>query len=115
MEGMLEPTMIENIVSQVEVREVYKISKIGTIAGCYVLEGKVMRNNYIRLVRDGIVVFPTKEGAKGELSSLKRFKEDVKEVKTGFECGLTIKNYNDIEIGDIIEVYEIVEQKQKLK
>ena len=115
MEGMLEPTMRENIVGQIEVREVYKISKVGTVAGCYVTEGKVTRQNYVRLVRDGIVVFPTKEGAKGEFSSLKRFKEDVKEVKNGFECGLTIKNYNDIEVGDVIEVYEIVTEKQTLK
>ncbi len=115
MEGMLEPTMRENIVGQIEVREVYKISKVGTVAGCYVTEGKVARSNYIRLVRDGIVVFPTKEGAKGEFSSLKRFKEDMKEVRNGFECGLTIKNYNDIEVGDVIEVYEIVTEKQTLK
>jgi translation initiation factor IF-2 len=115
MEGMLEPTMIEKINGQIEVREVYKISKVGTVAGCYVQEGKVNRSNYIRIIRDGIVVFPTKEGAKGELSSLKRFKEDVKDVRSGFECGLTIKNYNDLEVNDIIEVYEIVEEKQTLK
>ncbi|GAB1396116.1 hypothetical protein MASR1M65_08930 [Saprospiraceae bacterium] len=114
MEGMLEPTLKENIVGQIEVREVYKISKVGTVAGCYVQEGKVLRSNYIRIIRDGIVVFPTKEGAKGEFSSLKRFKDDVKEVRNGFECGLTIKNYNDIEVGDIIEVYEIVSEKQTL-
>ncbi len=114
IEGMLEPTKEENITAQIEVREVYKISKLGTIAGCYVTEGKVTRNSFIRLIRDGIVIFPTKEGAHGELSSLKRFKDDMKEVKTGFECGLTIKNYNDIEIGDTIEAYEIVEVKAKL-
>ena len=115
MEGMLEPTMRENVVGQIEVREVYKISKVGTVAGCYVTEGKVARNNYIRLIRDGIVVYPTKEGAKGEFSSLKRFKDDVKDVRNGFECGLTIKNYNDIEVGDMIEVYEIVTEKTTLK
>lgn len=114
MEGMLEPTKEEKILGQVMVRETYKISKIGTIAGCYVSEGKIGRNNHIRVVRDGIVVFPTREGAHGEISSLKRFKEDVKEVKFGLECGITIKNYNDIQEGDTIEVYEIIEIKQTL-
>ncbi len=114
IEGMLEPTKEEKILGNVEVREVYKISKVGTIAGCYVQEGKITRNNYIRLVRDGIVVYPTKEGVKGEVASLKRFKDDVKEVKAGFECGLNIKNYNDIREGDIIESYEINEVKQTL-
>lgn len=112
IEGLLEPTKEEKIVGQVEVRETYKISKIGTIAGCYVQEGKLFRNSKIRLIRDGIVVFPVKEGAIGEISSLKRFKEDVKEVRTGLECGLSIKNFNDIKPGDVIEAYEIVEIKQ---
>ena len=114
MEGMLEPTKEEKVMGQVEVRETYKISKIGTIAGSYVTEGKITRNSLIRLVREGIVVYPTKEGVVGEISSLKRFKEDAKEVKFGFECGITIKNYNDIKVGDIIEAYEIVEVKQTL-
>ncbi len=114
IEGMLEPTKEEKIVAQVEVREVYKISRLGTIAGSYVLEGKITRNTMIRIIRDGIVIYPMKEGAIGELASLKRFKEDAKEVKFGMECGLTIKNYNDIKIGDIIEGYEIVEIKQTL-
>jgi len=114
MEGMLEPTKEEKIMGQVEVRETYKISKVGTIAGCYVTEGKVTRNSLVRLVRDGIVVYPTKEGVTGEISSLKRFKEDAKEVKSGFECGITIKNFNDIKVGDVIEAYEIVEVKQTL-
>ncbi len=113
IEGLLEPTKEEKIVSNVEVREVYKISKVGTVAGCYVLDGKLTRNTHIRLVRDGIVIFPTREGANGELASLKRFKEDVKEVKSGMECGLTIKNFNDIKVGDIVEGYEITEVKQK--
>lgn len=113
IEGMLEPTKEEKIVSNVEVREVYKISKVGTVAGCYVLDGKLTRNTHIRLIRDGIVIFPTREGANGELASLKRFKEDVKEVKSGMECGLTIKNFNDIKVGDIVEGYEITEVKQK--
>ncbi len=112
IEGMLEPTKEEKIVGQIEVRETYKISKIGTIAGCYVQEGKISRNTSIRLIREGIVIYPTKEGVRGEISSLKRFKDDVKEVKAGIECGLSIKNYNDIKPGDIIEGYEIVEIKQ---
>jgi translation initiation factor IF-2 len=115
MEGLLEPTKEEKIVAQVQVREVYKISKVGTIAGCYVTEGKITRGNHIRLVRDGIVVFPTKEGSHGEIDSLKRFKDDAKEVRSGLECGISIKNFNDIEVGDTIEAYEIIEIKQKLK
>jgi len=114
IEGMLEPTKEEKVVGQLEVRETYKISRVGTIAGCYVQEGKFSRNTHIRLIRNGIVVFPTKEGVKGEISSLKRFKDDVKEVRSGLECGVTIKNYNDIKVGDVIEGYEIVEVKQTL-
>ncbi len=114
IEGMLEPSKEEKILAQVEVREVWKISKIGTVLGCYVTEGKISRNNFVRIIRDGIVIFPTKEGAHGELSSLKRFKDDMKEVRAGFECGMTIKNFNDVEIGDVIEAYEIVEVKQTL-
>lgn len=114
IEGMLEPTKEEKITGLVEIREVYKISKVGTIAGCLVSEGKIARNSHIRVVRDGIVVFPTREGAHGEVASLKRFKEDVREVRSGLECGLSIKNYNDIKENDVIEVYEIVEIKQKL-
>jgi translation initiation factor IF-2 len=115
MEGLLEPTKEEKIVAQIQVREVYKISKLGTIAGCYVTEGKVTRNSHIRLVRNGIVIFPTKEGAHGEITSLKRFKDDAKEVKSGMECGISIKGFNDIEMDDTIEAYEIIEIKQKLK
>ena len=115
IEGMLEPTKEERNVCQVEVRETFKISKIGTIAGCYVEEGKISRNTLIRIIRDGIVVFPLKEGAVGELASLKRFKDDVKEVRAGMECGLNIKNFNDIKTGDIIEGYEIIEIAQKMK
>ncbi len=114
IEGMLEPTKEEKIVAQVEIRETYKISRIGTIAGCQVQEGTISRNSKIRIIRDGIVIFPVKEGATGEISSLKRFKDDVKDVKNGMECGITIKNYNDIKPGDMIEAYEIVEVKQKL-
>ncbi len=115
MEGMLEPTKEENITAQIEVREVYKISKVGTIAGCMVQEGTAARNNHIRLVREGIVTYPVKEGQHGEISSLKRYKDDVKEVRAGMECGLSIKNFNDIKVGDIIECYEIVEVKQTLE
>ena len=108
MEGMLSPDIEEKIVSNIEVRETFKISKIGTIAGCYVLDGKMTRNTKVRLIRDGIVVY------NGELSSLKRFKDDVKEVSAGYECGLSIVNFNDIKVGDIIEGYEEVEVKKKL-
>jgi translation initiation factor IF-2 len=115
IEGMLEPTKEEKILGTIEIREVYKISKIGTVAGCYVQEGKIERKNHIRIIRDGIVIFPVKEGQKGALGSLKRFKDDAKEVKAGFECGLTIDNFNDMEVGDFIEAYEIIEVKQKLE
>lgn len=114
IEGMLEPTREERMTSMVEVRETYKISKVGTIAGCYVTEGTISRNSHIRIIRDGIVVYPAKEGVVGELASLKRFKDDMKEVKFGFECGLNIKNFNDIRVGDIVESYEIIEIKQTL-
>jgi len=108
MEGLLEPKVEKKTVANVEVREIYKISGVGTIAGCYVLDGKITRNTKLNLVRDGIVVYT------GELASLKRFKDDVKEVSAGYECGLSIKNYNDIRVGDIIEGYEEVEVKRTL-
>jgi len=114
IEGMLEPTREEKITCNLEVREVYKISKIGTIAGCFVLEGKISRTTNVRIIRDGIVIYPTKEGVKGELGSLKRFKDDIKEVKAGMECGLTIKNFNDIKVGDQVEGFEIIEIRQTL-
>ena len=114
IEGLLEPTREEKVVGNAEVRETFKISKVGTIAGCFVTDGKIQRNNYIRLIRDGIVVYPTKEGVQGEISSLKRYKDDVKEVTNRMECGITIKNFNDIKVGDTIEAYEIVEVKQTL-
>ncbi|MGC9151194.1 MAG: translation initiation factor IF-2 [Microbacter sp.] len=108
MEGMLSPEIKEEIVATVEVLEVFKITKVGTVAGCIVREGKIKRGTKVRLIRDGIVVYT------GELGSLKRFKEDVKEVSSGYECGLNIANYNDIKIGDIIEGYEEVEVKKSL-
>lgn len=108
MEGLLEPKIEKKTVCNVEVREVYKISGVGTIAGCYVLDGKITRNTKVNLVRDGIVVYT------GELASLKRFKDDVKEVNAGYECGMSIKNYNDIRVSDIIEGFEEVEVKRTL-
>ena len=114
IEGMLEPTQEEHIIGNIEIREVFKISKVGTIAGCYVVDGKINRNSKIRVIRDGIVEFPKKEGQIGELASLRRVKEDVREVKCGIECGMNIKGFNDIRVGDIIEAYEIVEVKQTL-
>ena len=109
MEGMLSPEIQEQVIGNVEIREVFKISKIGTIAGCMVLTGKVTRQSKVRLLRDGIVKFD------GELESLKRFKDDVREVTKGYECGLNLKGYNDIEQNDILEVYEEVAVKKKLK
>jgi len=108
MEGMLAPDMQEKIVSNVEIRETFKIPKVGTVAGCMVIDGKMTRNTKVRVVRDGIVVFT------GELASLKRFKDDVKEVSAGYECGLSILNFNDIKVGDIIEGYEQVAVKRTL-
>ncbi len=115
IEGMLDTIKEEKVLGNIEIKETYKISKIGTIAGCLVTEGKVTNDSKIRLIREGIVVYPTKQGAVAELGSLKRYKDDVKEVRAGMECGLTIKNYNDIKAGDIIESYEIVEIKRKLE
>ncbi|WP_313099830.1 translation initiation factor IF-2 [Epilithonimonas sp.] len=109
MEGLLSPEIQEQVIGNVEIREVFRISKVGSIAGCMVLTGKVTRNSKIRLLRDGIVKFD------GELESLKRYKDDVKEVTKGYECGLNLKGYNDIEVGDILEVYEEVAVKKKLK
>lgn len=109
MEGMLSPEMKEEVTGNVEIREVYKISKVGNIAGCMVMSGKIFRNSKIRIIRDGIVVHD------GELTSLKRFKDDVKEVAKGYDCGLQMKNYNDIVEGDVIEAYQEVAVKKKLK
>jgi translation initiation factor IF-2 len=109
MEGMLSPEMKEEISGTAEIRETFKISKVGTIAGCMVLSGKIFRNSGIRLIREGVVVYT------GELDSLKRFKDDVKEVAKGYDCGIQIKNYNDINEGDIIEAFQEVAVKKKLK
>jgi translation initiation factor IF-2 len=109
MEGMLSPELKEEVTGNVEIREVYKISKVGNIAGCMVVSGKIYRNSKIRIIRDSVVIHS------GDLSSLKRFKDDAKEVAKGYDCGLQIKNYNDIEVGDVIEAYQEVEVKKKLK
>ena len=108
MEGMLAPTVEEVITGNIEVRQIFKISRIGTVAGCYVTDGTVKRNNQIRLVRDGIVAYT------GEINQLKREKDDVSEVKTGYECGISIKNFNDIKVGDVIEGFEQKEVKRSL-
>ncbi|VAW25773.1 Translation initiation factor 2, partial [hydrothermal vent metagenome] len=109
MEGMLSAEIKEEVTGNVEIREVYKISKVGNIAGCMVVSGKIFRNSKIRILRDNVVIHS------GELSSLKRFKDDAKEVSKGYDCGLQIKNYNNIEVGDVIEAYQEVEVKKKLK
>ncbi len=109
MEGMLSPEMKEEITGTAEIRETFKISKVGTIAGCMVTSGKIFRNSSIRLIRDGVVIYT------GELSSLKRFKDDVKEVSKGYDCGLQVKNYNDIQELDIVEAFQEVAVKKKLK
>ena len=108
MEGMLSPEIKEEIIATVEVLETFKISKVGTIAGCIVRDGKITRTAKIRVIREGIVIYT------GVLGSLKRFKDDVKEVTKGFECGLNIENYNDIRVGDMIEGYQEVEVKKTL-
>lgn len=109
IQGMLEPEISEEITATVEVREVYKISKVGTIAGCYVKDGKIQRNNKIRVIRDGITIFT------GDIESLKRFKDDVREVEANKECGIKIANFNDIKVGDIIEAFKVVEKQRVLE
>ncbi len=108
MEGMLSPEMKEEIIATLEIRDIFKVTKVGTVAGCYVKEGKITRNTKVRVIRDGIVIYT------GELGSLKRFKDDVKEVVGGYECGLNISNFNDIKVGDIVEGYQQVEVKKTL-
>ena len=108
LEGMLAPSLSEEVLASVDVRETFKVSKVGTIAGCYVKEGKISRNNRVRLVRDGLVVF------EGGIASLKRFKDDVRDVEQGFECGIAIEGFNDIKVGDVVEAFKTVETKRKL-
>ena len=105
MEGLLAPTLREKALGKVEIRETFSVSKVGTIAGCYVTDGKVLRNAQVRLIRDHVVIW------EGKLASLKRFKDDAREVQSGYECGLSLENYNDIKVGDIIEVFEMEEVK----
>ena len=109
LEGLLSPELKEQILGNVEVREIFKVSKIGTIAGCYVLDGKIDRNNPVRIIRDGVVIYD------GAVGALKRFKDDVKEVAAGYECGISIQNYNDIKVGDNFESYKITEEKRTLE
>lgn len=108
LEGLLSPDISEKVTTTVEVRDTFKVPGVGTIAGCFVTEGKITRNTKVRLIRDGIVVFT------GEIASLKRFKDDAREVAAGYECGIGIKNFNDVKVGDIVEGYEVVETKRKL-
>jgi translation initiation factor IF-2 len=109
LEGLLSPEIREEMLGIAEVREIFKVSKIGTIAGCYVTDGKINRNEPIRVIRDGVVIY------EGEIDSLKRFKDDAKEVQSGYECGISIVGYNDLKVGDEIECYKIVEEKRKLE
>ncbi|EKD96712.1 MAG: hypothetical protein ACD_23C01319G0001, partial [uncultured bacterium] len=108
LSGMLSPERKESVIGMVEVRNVFRITKVGTVAGCYVLDGTVKRGSSVRLLRNNVVIHT------GELDSLKRFKDDVKEVKNGFECGLSLKNFNDLEVGDQLEVFEMVEVARSL-
>lgn len=107
MKGLLDPEYEEKVVGMAEVRQIFKVSKVGTIAGCYVTEGKVVRDGSVRLIRDGVVIH------EGKLDTLKRFKDDVREVAQGYECGMTLQNYNDIKEGDVIEVYIFQEVERK--
>jgi translation initiation factor IF-2 len=109
IEGMLSPEIKENVIGRVEVRQVFSVPKVGKIAGSYVLEGKITRNSKIRVIRDNIVIYD------GNIGSLKRFQDDVKEVVAGYECGVGVDRFNDIKEGDIFEVYEMVERKRELK
>ena len=103
-----EPDLVDEDTGKVEIREIYKISGVGTVAGCYVLSGKIIRNSKVRIVRDGIIIH------EGELAALKRFKDDVKEVSHGYECGLSFVNYNDIKVGDIVEAYIVKEEERTI-
>ena len=109
LEGLLSPEEKEVTRGTVEVRELFKVPKAGTVAGCYVIEGKIRRNDRMRVIREGVVIY------EGEIDSLKRFKDDVREVQSGYECGISIKGYNDIKVGDQVEGYEIIEEKRTLQ
>jgi translation initiation factor IF-2 len=108
MEGLLEPTIEEKIIGNLEVREVFNITKVGTIAGCFVKDGRILRQSKLRVIRDGIVLHT------GNLTALKRFKDDVKEVISGMDCGVQLKDYQNILVGDLLEVFEEIEIQRKL-
>jgi len=108
LEGMLNPEYQEEITATLEVRQVFKISRVGTVAGCMVVQGKISRNHQVRLLRDNVEIFT------GRIEALKRFKDDAKEVAQGFECGLQLVNYNDIKVGDIVEAFQLKEVKRTL-
>ncbi|MEM1270077.1 MAG: EF-Tu/IF-2/RF-3 family GTPase, partial [Bacteroidota bacterium] len=109
LEGLLSPELSEKTLGTAEVRELFKVPKVGTVAGCYVLDGKIRRSDKVRLVRDGIEIY------EGKLASLRRFKDDAREVQSGYECGMSIDGYNDIKVGDQIEAYEIIETRRQLE
>ena len=108
LEGMLSPEVSEKTLGTVEIRETFKLPKAGVVAGCYVVEGKIRRHDRVRLIREGVVIY------QGELGSLRRFKDDVKDVASGYECGLSIERYRDIKVGDLVEAYEVIETKRVL-
>jgi translation initiation factor IF-2 len=108
MTGLLEPVFVENVIGHADIKDIFHVSKVGTVAGCYVTDGKIERDSNVRLLRDDVVVF------NGKISSLKRFKEDVKDVSSGLECGVGLEDYNDIKPGDVLEVYRLEEMKQEL-
>ncbi len=112
--GMLKPTTEEKVLATLEVKQIFKIKRVGLVAGCMVLDGKITSDAKVRVIRNGLVIFPNREGVEAELGSLKRFQEDVKEVRAGQDCGLTIKNFNDIKVGDVIEAYEVIQIKPQL-
>jgi translation initiation factor IF-2 len=106
MTGLLDPEFKEQVTGQAEVRDIFKVSKVGTVAGCYVTDGVIKKEALVRVIRDGVVAY------EGKMSTLKRFKDDAKEVRQGFECGITIENYNDVKVGDVIEASTMVELKR---
>ena len=109
LEGLLSPEKKEVTVGMAEIRETFRVPRAGTVAGCYVIDGKIRRNDRIRVIRDGVVVY------EGNISSLKRFKDDVREVQSGYECGISVENFNDLKVGDQFETFEIIEEKRKLE
>jgi translation initiation factor IF-2 len=109
LEGLLAPTKKEQTVGTAEVRDIFKVPKAGTVAGCYVVEGRIRRADRMRVIRDGVVIY------EGNIASLKRFKDDVREVANGYECGISVENFNDIKVGDHLETFEIIEEKRKLQ